>query len=83
MDRVVHVHIGGSVIETSEGSAKFEGMTAKPLVFVRRPSFEEVVGRVRETLNFRKGHLYLSGRYDGRVGNVSHKQMLELNGQTE
>ena len=83
MDRVVRVHFGGSVIETSEGSCKFEGMTVKSVVFVGRPSFEEVVGRVREILEFRKGQLNLKGRYDVGVGNVSHKQMLELNGQTE
>uniref|UniRef100_A0A0D9XP36 RING-type domain-containing protein n=1 Tax=Leersia perrieri TaxID=77586 RepID=A0A0D9XP36_9ORYZ len=83
MDRVVRVHFGGSVIKTSEGSCKFVGMTVKSVVFVGRPSFEEVVGRVREILEFRKGKLNLKGRYDVGVGNVSHKQMLELNGQTE
>lgn len=83
MERVVRVHYGGSVKESSHGGSQFEGMSVKTIVFPSKPSFEELVCRTKDILGWCDEVVCMQGRYDVGGGPISHKQMLELNGKTE
>ncbi len=55
----------------------------KTIVFPSKPRFEELVCRTKDILGWSDEVLCMQGRYDVGGGPISHKQMLELNGETE
>lgn len=83
MERVVHVHYGGSVLESSNGGSQFDGMSVKMIVFQSKPTFEELLCRTKDILGWSDKVVSIQDRYDMGGEPISHKQMLELNGETE
>jgi hypothetical protein len=59
MDRVILLHFGGSVTEQFE----LVGMRRQVLTFLSRPSFNDLVARVRAIMNV-GCDVRLYGRYD-------------------
>uniref|UniRef100_A0A0E0A1E9 Uncharacterized protein n=1 Tax=Oryza glumipatula TaxID=40148 RepID=A0A0E0A1E9_9ORYZ len=52
MERVVRVHYGGSVLESSNGGSQFDGMSVKTIVFQSKPTFEELLCRTKDILGW-------------------------------
>jgi hypothetical protein len=77
MDRVILLHFGWSVIEQFE----LVGMRCQMLTFQNRPSFNNLVARVRAVMNVRCD-VRLHGRY-GMGGNRPIYVMLPLRPQDE
>jgi hypothetical protein len=83
MDRLVRLHYGGSVVEQSNSGSNFEGMSVKQLIFGGKPSFEELVCRTKDVLGWSNQSIAIQGRYNVGAGPISHKYMLDLNGELE
>ncbi|XP_015612575.1 uncharacterized protein [Oryza sativa Japonica Group] len=83
MDRLVRLHYGGSVVEQSNSGSNFEGMSVKQLIFGGKPSFEELVCHTKDVLGWSNQSIAIQGRYDVGAGPISHKYMLDLNGELE
>uniref|UniRef100_A0A0D3G9K8 Uncharacterized protein n=1 Tax=Oryza barthii TaxID=65489 RepID=A0A0D3G9K8_9ORYZ len=74
MERVVRVHYGGSVLESSNGGSQFDGMSVKMI---------ELLCRTKDILGWSDKVVSIQDRYDMGGEPISHKQMLELNGETK
>jgi hypothetical protein len=77
MDRVILLHFGGSVTEQFE----LVGMRRQVLTFQNRPSFNDLVARVRAAINV-GCDVCLNGRYD-IGGNRLIYVMLSLGSEDE
>jgi hypothetical protein len=77
MDRIILLYFGGSVTEQFE----LVGMRRQVLTFQNRPSFNDLVARVRAVMNARCD-LHLHWRYD-MGGNRSIYVMLPLGSEDE
>nr|AAS07186.1 putative MuDR family transposase [Oryza sativa Japonica Group]ABF97306.1 transposon protein, putative, Mutator sub-class [Oryza sativa Japonica Group] len=83
MDRLVRLHYGGCVVDESTHGSQFEGMTVRQLVFFAKPTFEELMSRIKHELDWNDESVGMQGRYDVGGGVMSHKFMLDLNGEIE
>ncbi|BAH94348.1 Os08g0471100 [Oryza sativa Japonica Group] len=83
MDRLVQLHYGGCVVDESTHGSQFEGMTVRQLVFFAKPTFEELMSRIKHELDWNDESVGMQGRYDVGGGVMSHKFMLDLNGEIE
>ncbi len=83
MDRLVRLHFDGSVVDESTGGSQFEGMSVRQLVFCAKPTFEELISRTKDELDWSDESVGIQGRYDVGTGAVSHKYILDLNGEVE
>lgn len=71
------------MVEQSNSGSNFEGMSVKQLIFGGKPSFEELVCRTKDVLGWSNQSIAIQGRYDVGAGPISHKYMLDLNGELE
>ncbi|EEE67572.1 hypothetical protein OsJ_25093 [Oryza sativa Japonica Group] len=69
--------------EQSNSGSNFEGMSVKQLIFGGKPSFEELVCHTKDVLGWSNQSIAIQGRYDVGAGPISHKYMLDLNGELE
>ena len=69
MDRIVHVHHGGTVTY-NDNDVEFAGMELSVLVYSPCPSFDELVESVKGKLGWMKHGVgvWLERRYDVGVG---------------
>nr|AAO37542.1 putative mutator-like transposase [Oryza sativa Japonica Group]AAO72391.1 mutator-like transposase [Oryza sativa Japonica Group] len=58
-------------------------MTVRQLVFFAKPTFEELMSRIKHELDWNDESVGMQGRYDVGGGVMSHKFMLDLNGEIE
>nr|AAG46156.1 putative Mutator protein [Oryza sativa Japonica Group] len=58
-------------------------MTVRQLVFSVKPTFEELMSRIKHELDWSDESVGMQGRYDVGGGVMSHKFMLDLNGEIE
>lgn len=52
-------------------------------MFHAKPTFEELISRMKDELDWSGESIDMQGRYDVGVGPMSHKFMLDLNGEVE
>ena len=60
MDRLVRLHYGGCVVDESTHGSQFEGMTVRQLVFFAKPTFEELMSRIKHELDWNWANMALS-----------------------
>lgn len=71
------------MVDESTHGSQFEGMTVRQLVFFAKPTFEELMSRIKHELDWNDESVGMQGRYDVGGGVMSHKFMLDLNGEIE
>ncbi len=71
------------MVDESTASSQFEGMSVRQLVFCAKPTFEELISRMKDELDWSDESVGMQGRYDVGASAMSHKYMLDLNREVE